>query len=604
MITDFETIIAGEAKGLCDRVWSGRKRLDFRDWCEANVIIDPRENASYAGPYSSRLTPSMSRLFEQFFDEDDGRAWDELGLVKSSQSAASFHSVMAMGWRSDYRPTNMIYAIYSDEEAGNIADRFRWVVDGAPGLAESMQRDGVSDDDLAGLNIRLPGSKVWFTGVGSVGKTSSKPGVGLVIFDEVEKVRLHKKEASVIDLLRQRGKVTVGGKYIYFSSPTLDDGPIWKEVGTGSGHRDFVPCPHCGHFQALRMDGIKYHHLRDKFGDLDLDQVRAKAHYECSNCGGTIDERQHKAEMLWNGEWRPTNFEKKNDPLTGEVEMRPAWVPRKMSAYHSDLYALWEGSRWGDLACEKIMAAREPLKLQNFINSRLGEAFKMGSMRRVELSHVLSLKDRSYKRGECPFEPVLITGQFDTQDSAWKGVISAWDKDGNHAVVDYGIFIAWKDVVAFAKKGARWQGEQHMAKFCLVDEGGHRTREVRRLCLPMTPIFNPSKGLGGIQVRRTLDWKDFEVDKGGAESVKVLTYDDDGFRRLLYRVQILDAGKNSDAPWLKLPADADESFCNELCHEFLVKKQGRWKYETDGPNDFGDAVKMGNIAWAACGHLV
>ncbi len=603
MVSVLEDVVSDEINSLLRRVWSGRKRLSYRDWCESNVIIQPGENSSYAGPYSSKLTPSMSRLYGQFYQEDDGRAWDELALVKSSQAAASFHAVMSMAWLADYRPTNMIYAIYSDEEARNIADRFRWIVSGADGLSETLEREGTSADDMAGLNIRLPGTKVWFTGVGSVGKTSSKPGVGLVIFDEVEKVKLPKKEASVVDLLRQRGKVTVGGKFAYFSSPTYDTGPIWQEVLTGSGHRDFVPCPHCGHFQYLRMDGIKYHHLRDKFGDLDLERVRNESHYECSNCAGTIQEH-HKEEMMWNGEWRPTHFNKRKNVELGTEEMVPSGVPRKMSAYYSDLYALWQGSRWGDLAVEKISASRDPLKLQNFVNGRLGEAFKLGAMRRVELQHVLALKDKTYQRGECPIEPVLVTGQFDTQDSAWKGVISAWDKYGNQYVVDYGIFISWVDVVAFAKRGASFLGKQYMAKFCLVDEGGHRTREVRRLCLPMTPIFNPSKGLGGIQVRQTLDWKDFGVDEGGSETVKVLTYDDDGFRRLLYRTQILDAGKDSDSPSLSLPGNTDETFCMELCHEFLVKKLGKWKYETDGPNDFGDAVKMGNIAWAACGHLV
>ena len=604
MITDLENLMSAEALGLCERVWSGRKRLGYREWCEGNVIIHRKENADYAGPYSSRLTPSISRLLQTFLEEDDGRAWDECGVAKSSQSALSLHALMAMARRADYQPTNMVYAIYSDLEASNIADRFRWIVEGAPNLSASLEREGVSEDDMAGRTIRLPGCTVWFTGVGTAGKTSSKPGVGLAIFDEVDKVKLPKGEASVVDLLRQRGKVTTARKYLYFSSPTLDSGPIWKEVLTGSGHRDFVPCPHCGHFQALRMDGIKYHHLRDKFGDLDLDKVRRLAHYECASCGGTIEEHKHKLDMLQDGEWRPTHFEKKTDPETGEIEMVPAWVPRKMSAYHSDLYALWEGSRWGDLAVEKIAASKNPEKLQNVVNGRWGEAFKMGAMRRVELSHVLALKNKEYGRGESPFEPVMITGQFDTQDSCWKGVISAWDGDGNQAVVDYGIFISWKDVVAFAKKGATWKEKQYSARFCLVDEGGTRTREVRRRCLPMTPIFNPSKGVGGVNVRRTLEWKDYEVDKGGTEKVNVLTYDDDGFRRLLYRVQILDAGKDSDAPTLQLPKDADESFCQELCHEFLVKKQGRWRYDTDGPNDFGDAVKMGNIAWAACGHLI
>jgi hypothetical protein len=136
-----------------------------------------------------------------------------------------------------------------------------------------------------------------------------------------------------------------------------------------------------------------------------------------------------------------------------------------------------------------------------------------------------------------------------------------------------------------------------------VDEGGHRTREVRRLCLPLRPVFFPSKGRGGVQVVNTLDWKKYTVDKGGVEEVDVLTYDDDGFRRLLYRTRILDAGKDPDVPWMSLPAEADPEFARELASEFLVWRGSKWGWETDGANDFGDGVKLGEVAWSACGHL-
>ena len=84
MITDLENLMSAEALGLCERVWSGRKRLGYREWCEGNVIIHRKENADYAGPYSSRLTPSISRLLQTFLEEDDGRAWDECGVAKLS----------------------------------------------------------------------------------------------------------------------------------------------------------------------------------------------------------------------------------------------------------------------------------------------------------------------------------------------------------------------------------------------------------------------------------------------------------------------------------------------------------------------------------------
>ena len=50
------------------------------------------------------------------------------------------------------------------------------------------------------------------------------------------------------------------------------------------------------------------------------------------------------------------------------------------------------------------------------------------------------------------------------------------------------------------------------------------------------------------------------------------------------------------------PANVTEELLEELCHEYQVKKAGKWGWETDGANDFGDCVKMGLIGFSAFGH--
>ena len=590
-------LVAAEVAGVRERVWDVRERLGFVDWCEENLTLRKNENADYAGPYKRGLVIPMGRLWEEFMDAGAGGAWSELAVAKSSQSTCTFHALAAIARKAQEDPGNVVYAIHSQQEAANISDRLLALLEDSPGTAGVLE--AMAGDDKAAGRIKMPEMTAWLVGAGSAGNLASKPGVGLVVIDEVDKHKQLRGEARTVDLLRQRGKVTVGRKLAEFSTPTLDTGQIWGDVTAGSGHRYFVPCLECGLMQWLKPKQLRYETLRDGNGELDLERVRRETVYECEGCGHGMEERE-KAEMMRGGAWRATNF--REVKVAGEVERRPRWKPGCMSAYFSDLYAMWEGSSWGDLAVEKIAAKRDPLKLQDLVNGRYGEAFKQGAARRVQVADVLALRG-SYKRGEVPEAPVLVTGQADTQDDCWKAVVSGWTARGDHMVSDWGLFLRWQDVLAFFKKGVRHDGRQHMAKFVLVDEGGHRTREVRRLCLPLRPVFFPSKGRGGVQVVNTLDWKKYTVDKGGVEEVDVLTYDDDGFRRLLYRTRILDAGKDPDVPWMSLPAEADPEFARELASEFLVRRGSKWGWETDGANDFGDGVKLGEVAWSACGHL-
>ena len=163
----------------------------------------------------------------------------------------------------------------------------------------------------------------------------------------------------------------------------------------------------------------------------------------------------------------------------------------------------------------------------------------------------------------------------------------------------------------WAKTGIEWGGERKRILCNLTDEGGHRTYEVRRRCRALNPIFNPSKGLGGMQNLRhggdLLRWNKYRVFKTnseGSQTVRVLNYDDDAYRRMLYRGLILDreAVDDDGEPIerfgeLTFPVDAakDDDFLEELTKEFQVRKNGKWVWESDGMNDFGDAVKLAVI---------
>lgn len=597
-----EKEIKAEVSRMAARVFRPVENIGFGEWCEKYLTLRKSETKDYEGPYSRRLVVAMVRLWEMFLDSPE---WRMLALAKGSQSTASLHALAAVVRQVATDPCNVVYAIHSADEAGNIGRRLKHLLDDCPETSGVM--DETPEDDKAARTLRLPGMNIWLTGSGSAGAMASKPGVGLVLIDEVDKHPQIAGEASSIDLLRQRGKTVRGVKVAAFSTPTTDEAQIWKAVKKGSMHRYHVPCPHCAHMQYLDREHLKWGHLQDLSGGYDFAEVRQLTYYECQGCKGEIKDA-HKEAMILSGEWRPTNFRSVED-ADGNQQQVPNWQPGEMSALHNDFLAMWASSTFGDLALETIAAGSNPRKVHDLLNNRFGEPWREGGVAAVLEEHVFALRS-AYRKGASFFQPEFVTFAADTQDAEWKWVICAWSSNKDCCVVDWGNAIAWSDLMERARDGVEWQGKKFMCKFCLVDEGGHRTREIRRHVMGLRPWFFACKGLGGIQVRTTLDWKMFGVDKEGIEKVPVLVFDDDGFKRSLYREYIFESAKRERTGrrfggglTIHFPSDMEREFVDELCAERLEKINGKWKWETHGPNDFGDALKMNLIAHAAAAHM-
>jgi hypothetical protein len=612
-----EEEVLGEVGRFVERVWKPREDLGFRAWCEGNIILRESESPDYAGNYSGEMVVPVVRLFESFLDDPQMRL---LVLSKCSQSSASSHALFEIVRRVERGvPGNIVYVIHSAEEARNIGHRLDALLADCVGASDIV--DEVPADDKSTLVKRLPGKTIWLTGAGSAGALASKPGVSLVVVDEVDKHKLLKGEAETIELASQRGKTVGDRKVIAFSTPTTEDGQIWRGYLDGSQMEYRVPCPCCTEMIALEVSMLRWGHCKDLAGEYDLHKVLDETLVECSRCGEKFND-DTKRQMVDDGDWCATNFYEDgaelelNDGEGEPVELgqRPRWQPGVMSARLGDMVSFWPGSGWGDLAVERIKTGSDPLKVHGFLNNREGKPFKQGAMASVELRHVERLCG-SYKRGTVPIEPELVLFAADTQDSAWKWAMGCVDKNGDLYVSDYGVNLSWREIIERARDGVKFDGADYQSNFCGVDEGGHRAREVRKNVLPLAPWFVPMKGLGGMQVRKVIDWRSHQVDPDlvpgmgqRIDTVECLTFDDDAFKRELYRDRILSGRKLPDGIsgrniWF--PTDMDESFARELCAEQLVKgenpKTGKvgWYWKVKGANDFGDAVKMLLILYAA-----
>ena len=600
-------------------VLSPRSLQTLGTWMAENIQLRKTENPGKPGPYDPAYTPLPALLVSDFFRSPE---WDELHVQKSSQASLSFHTLGHLVRVVAEEPANAMYVIDSDKEAKNISARLDALLQDCPATAGIMAE---STDYLTALTYRLPGMNLWLTGSGSAGSLGNKTAV-IGISDETDKHKSLIGEANTVDLLRSRLKEQTGSKLLDFSTPTLERSQIHQEYQSGSRHKAYVPCPHCNAYQVLSWERVKFDHCKDLTGEWDLARVLDETHYECAECEGKIFDF-HKREMVSRGEWRPTNFREISHP-DGTKEQRPAWIPRRMSAHYSDLYSQNDNVSFGRLAVKFLSALKDPMRMRDFLQNHMGLP-DQESIAEVTEDKILALRG-AYRRQQpeesrdiapiegdgqstdtgtpIPVRPLFCALLADTQDANSKWTLQAFSKTGDQYILDWGACLELGDLDDISARSIRWaeageSGSMDCA-VAMIDEGGHRSYEVRQHAYPRYPACFTSRGspgTGGTSVAI----RDYRIRKEDETSptMPVVVYDDSTFKRELYirRIARFDPKKaaaySQSRTWL--PINLETSFVQELMKEKLERrKDGRVAWNTPKGNDYGDTLKMGLILWA------
>ena len=605
-------------------VFQPRSEKSLAAWMAENILIRATENPGKTGPYDPDYTPLPARLIGDFLRSSE---WDELHVQKSSQSAMSFHTMGSIVKKVAEEPGNTMYVIDSDKEAKNISQRLQALLEDSPATRGIYAE---CEEDINALIYRLPGMNLWLTGAGSAGSLANKTAT-LGVSDETDKHRSIGGEAHTVDLLRSRLKEQTGAKLLDYSTPTTVEGQIHQEYLTGTRHKAYVPCPHCDHMQEMVWERVKFGHCKDLTGEWDMPMVLADTHYECCECKGKIKDH-HKREMTARGEWRPTNFR----TVTGEDgkdQLVPSWYPRRMSAHYSDLYSQNENVAFGRLALKFIAALKDPMKMRDFLQNHLGQPDSESAAEITE-DKILALRG-SYRRQRppitednapmeadgqtidpgtpIPIRPLFCALLADTQDENSKLTIQAFGKNGDQYIIDWSACLELADMDHIMERTVRWavrneetglteSGEMPIS-VAMIDEGGHRTFEVRQYAYDRFPAVFTSRGSPG-GAGSTIAIRDYRIRKDDelAPTMPVVVYDDNTFKRELYirRIARFDPVKAAayEQSRLWLPINLETEFTRELMKERLERdRDGRLRWNSPKGNDFGDTVKMGLILW-------
>lgn len=590
-------------------VFRARPRESILSYARREISLSTEESGDFPGRYDPELNPLPTILFEVY----ESGEYDEAWFKKSSQSGVTLIVLILLTWFSRFVRRNFMYALDSRDEMKKVSKaRMQPMMTRTGGGAAVISPD---PDDMTTLTMYFKGFVGYLLGAQSIGAMANK-SVQLAVCDEVDTYveENDRAESGAVHLIRDRLKKQMGSFFIGLSKPRNWEDTTNQEYLTGTRHKCFVPCPHCGYMQELLFERIIFGHCKRENGTYDFERVERETYYQCLGCDAPIHEH-HKPEMIAKREWRRTNF--------GQDKWQP--VPRKFSCEITDLYSTFPKTTWGILAKEWIAAQGDIQKIKAFKRGRLAQAWEDKKPEVREADVLKCLDDYTYDQGHCPIAPDLVLLDSDRQESVFKWVKTAWrfDTVDECFVVDEGECGTWDDLMREADRPVivdHWGDTPEAERINpivltgLVDEG-HQTFQIRKLCLSTARIVQlngkdeivlrlyPVKGRGGMQVRDMI----WEVESETEDGLPITVYhiSDDDFKSMLYEEGIngrravlrqKERGEMALAPLLHIFQNPDPKFISELCQERRKPAIVRNKpvliwAEPKGKNDKGDALK-------------
>ena len=575
-------------------------------------------------------------------------------MIKCSRSGFTEAALCIIRFMPDHAPGPVHLALDSAKAATDV-NRERLI----PTLRRHFAREDTDDNDITARVVRLRNMVIRVTGSYTEG-AFRQHGNRLVILDEVEVVNEIDGVGTLHDLGRSRIRGVDGARLLSMSKPVRWGSAHHCEVVTGTLSVNLVPCPHCGTYQELTVDGRS---LIDQLRiDKPLRPGQPPLSPRLSHSGGPLGRLDFSTAKLLDGSWDLPAIERdtvylcvsgcriqQDAPLPSESlpfmsdEVREAhasgraftckqamtlsarWlptnprpIPRKRSRPISDLHSLDADMTWGIFARIWIGAQSDPSRVKTALNEHFGLPAREKAAEIGE-EHILELR-APYRRGTIPFRPDIIVTSADTQDAYWKHVTVAarLDSTGQHyaeiAVVSWGIATSKPELIALLSTPLGYfppEGdcETYHSLGGLVDAGGHRKDEVYELHYESAGRYFASYGRGGAALvtptwSRQIEWR--------LQTLTIYMYHDDAWKRRLYLGSIARAreikrcladGYDPEArqlqPLIRTPGVERDKLLAQFETELQgerLNEEGEWERVPGTHNDFGDALKTARIS--------
>jgi phage terminase large subunit GpA-like protein len=533
----------------CAGAWAPPAKLKPSEWVEAHRVL-PVGVTAEPGPMRLDRTPYVRGILDAVADP----LVEEITWVKPTQVGGSETGRNLLGYWIDVDPGPCL-VVMPDEKSGKeaIEERIRPMLESSPKLRAHVS-SRAWDNKLS--SIKLDTMPIFVGWAGSPQSLASRP-CRYVFFDECDKYPpFAAREADPISLGTER-TATYGHrrKIVKTSTPTTREGPIWRAWEACGDRRHYhVPCPHCGTYQRLLWQQVKWPKLNepDKVKLADQVEQARLAWYECQSCKGRIDDR-HKPKMLSAGRWESDS---------------PGAASKRVGFHLNAIYSPWR--TFAAIAAEFIRANGDPGATMNFRNSWLAEPFE----NLITTTRPSAIRDKAMsagKPGEVPQGASALIATADTQKDHFYWTVRWWGYGYRSGLVAHGICQTFDELqrICLESRFAFAGGSTITPSHLLLDSGGDRTNEVYQFALRDPGRIVPCKG-SSHQMSRP--WTNSPQPNG-----LVLRWVDTGYFKDMLARLINDPDQ---AKWMP-NSTVDDDYCQQMAseHKIIDRKSGKTKWE-------------------------
>lgn len=579
----------------------------------------PAEHAyDQASDHGLRPPPTipLSRWMDEYFQPDpthgpwhclpfqrgiaDAMSDPEIETVTVLKSARVGFTKLLVGYQC-YRiandPCGLLTVLPAQEDAeGFSKDDLAPALEATPVVNVIMGDPRARDSGNTMSHKRFAGGFARIIGAHS-GRGFRRITVDVVEWDEVDAYPPSAgAEGDPIELGKKRAFTAAFPKFILGSTPRLTSTSRIISSWNESDQRDFiVPCPRCDHGQRLQWGG------RDlDFGIKWPRNAPLEAYYLCEHCHEPIQHHQKNA-MVEQGIWQTDKV------VPGHAGFR-VWAG----------YSPFPAADWGKLAEEFLRVKDNPLRLQVFVNTVLGEPF--GDEYQTLNHERLMARRESYPtittgrsadgtdevERVVPSPVAVMTAGVDVQDDRIEIQVAGWGTGEECWKLEYKILYGdpagpgvWQELDEFLLKPRQMErGGLDYIRAAGLDTGGHHTQKAYEFCRPRYRRWMPDgrrayvfalKGRAAAQTGKGVEGRIWPHEASRKNKAKVLLWTvnvDPAKELLMKRLNRID---EPGPGFIHFPAFFGETYFQQLDSEKCELKHDKrgfpyrqWELKTPG----------------------
>lgn len=489
------------------------ENITVSEWAGQYRVLS-RESSAEAGLWNNNRTPYLREVMDSF---NDPRV-EHITLVASSQVGKSECELNIIGYIIDQDPGSILYVQPTIDDAKKFSRiRISPMIRDSERLRSKVAEIKSRDSGNTMLQKSFPGGMLTMVGSQSASALASTP-CRYVIGDERDRWALSAgTEGDPWELAKARTTTYYNRKLVDVSTPTIKGfSPIERSFYEGTQERWCHECPHCGVYNNIVFDTIKFEFDTIK-NKRKKDYIVKSVSFCCPSCGCLSSEKAMRKQPA---KWIAENPEALNKGH------RSFWL----NAFSSP----W--TPWSKIVYSFLIARDDPQKLKVVYNTIFGECWED----RGDLANEETLLDRREEYGtrsdgspvDLPDGVLVLTCGVDTQDDRFEYEVVGHGHYGETWGIKKGIVYGdpnddatWErldEVIDHVYKFRNGRGLT--ISFTAVDSGGHKTQSVYLHC------------------RARQNKRVFAIKGAGGDGIP--------YTKLPSKVKIVRNGKTIDTAWL------------------------------------------------------